>query len=147
MDAQGKSGFSIPDMLFIGGLTMVAVLIPGCVVWVHFFRGAAFGHPILQWIVAIPAALLAVICVGYNLHTSFIRPWLYRRSHGDLSGYQYVSGVPVLGSILIGIAALFFPCAPWIGGLLLVLYLMDPGGLHFAAFAMLRECFTDTDAG
>jgi hypothetical protein len=145
MDARGKNSFSFSDMLFVGGLTIVAVLIPIFVARVHFFNSLAVDRSPIQWIVAILVALLGVFFVGFNLYTSFLRPWMYRRTHGDYNGYQYVSGAPALGSILIAIAALFLPSAPWIGGLLLALYFIDPGGIHVAAFFILRDCFTDTE--
>ncbi|MFM2197693.1 MAG: hypothetical protein RLZZ505_1125 [Verrucomicrobiota bacterium] len=144
MDARDKSSFTLSDMLFIGGLSIAAVLIPALVAWLHFVDRVVVDRSPFQLTVAILVTLLAMFLVGFNLYTSFLRPWMYRRAHGDYNGYQYVSGAPALGSILIAIAALFLPSASWIGGVLLALYLMDPGGIHVAAFAMLRECFTDT---
>ena len=143
MNARDKSSFTLSDMLFMGGLSIVAVLIPVFVAWLHFFHRVEVDHSPFKLTVAILVALLAVLVVGFNLYTSFLRPWMYRRAHGDYSGYQYVSGAPGLGSILIAIAALFIPSASWIGGLLLFLYIIDPVGIHVAAYAMLRECFTD----
>ena len=145
MDTREKSCFTLPDMLFIGGLSIVAILIPVFVGWLHFGDRVVVGRSPFQLIVAIPVTLMAMLLVGFNLYTSFLRPWMYRRAHGDYTRYQYVSGAPALGSILIAIAAFFLPSASWVGGALLALYLMDPGGIHVAAFAMLRECFTDTE--
>jgi O-antigen/teichoic acid export membrane protein len=143
MDARGKNNFSFSDMLFVVGITVVAVLIPVFVARIHFFSSLAGDRSPIQWIVAILVALLAVFFVGFNLYTSFFRPWMYRRTHGDYNGYQNVSGAPALGSILIAIAALFLPSSPWIGGVLLALYFIDPGGIHFFVFAMVRDYFTD----
>jgi hypothetical protein len=144
MDDRDKSSFTLSDMLFIGGISIVAILIPVFVAWLHFFHGVVVDRSPFQLTVAILVALLAVFFVGFNLYTSFLRPWMYRRAHGDYSGYQYVSGAPALGSILIAIAALFLPSAAWIGVALLVLYFVDPGGIHVAAIVFLRDCFTDT---
>jgi hypothetical protein len=144
MDDHDKSSFSLFDMLFIGGLTIAAILIPVFVTWLHFFNRMVVDHSPLQWIVTALVAALALFFIGFNLYTSFIRPWMYKRAHGDYNGYQYVSGAPALGSILVCISAVLLPSAPWVGGLLLALYLIDPGGIHFAAFAILRDCFTDT---
>lgn len=144
MEARGKGCLTLSDILFIGALCIVAVLIPVLVGWLHFGDSGAVGRSPSQLTFAILVTLMAMLLVGFNLYTSFLRPWMYRRAHGDYTGYQYVSGAPALGSILIAIAAFFLPSASWIGGALLTLYLMDPGGIHVAAFAMLRECFTDT---
>jgi hypothetical protein len=143
MDARDKSNFSFSDMLFVGGLSIVAVLIPVFVARMHFCDRVEVDRSHFQLAVGILVALLAMFFVGFNLYTSFLRPWMYRRTHDDYNGYQYVSGAPALGSILVAIAALFLPSASWIGGVLLALYLIDPGGIHVAAFVMLRECFTD----
>ena len=142
MDTRDKISISFFDMIFLVGVSIAAVLIPVVVTKLHFFARAADDRSPFQFTVPILVALLAVFFVGFNLYTSFFRPWMHRRAHGDYSGYQYVSGAPALGSILIGIAALFLPSSPWIGGLLLTLYLIDPGGIHFFVFAALREVFT-----
>jgi len=142
MDAREKIGITFLDIIFLFGISIAAVLIPVVVTKLHFFARAADDRSPFQLTVAILVGLLAMFFVGFNLYASFFRPWMHRRAHGDYSGYQYVSGAPALGSILIGIAALFLPSSPWIGGLLLMLYLIDPGGIHFYVFAVLREVFT-----
>lgn len=51
----------------------------------------------------IPAAGFAVI----NFYLSFIRPRLFHLRHGSMNGYHFVSGFPVVGSILVALGALF----------------------------------------
>ncbi|MBX3739598.1 MAG: hypothetical protein KF712_01300 [Akkermansiaceae bacterium] len=143
MKARTKNSLTFSDTLFVSGLSAVGILIPCLVVRLHFFQSAAVDLSPLRWLIALPATLLALLFVGFNLHTTFLRPWLYRRSHGDHNGYRHVSGAPGGGSLMIAIAALFLPNAPLIGGALLALYLLDPGGIHIAACMMLRECLTD----
>lgn len=142
MNAREKISLSFFDIIFLVGVSIAAVLIPVVVTKLHFFSRSADERTPFQLTVAILVALLAMFFVGFNLYTSFFRPWMHRRVHGDYSNYQYVSGAPALGSILIGIAALFLPSSPWIGSLLLTLYLIDTGGIHFFVFVMLREVFT-----
>jgi hypothetical protein len=142
MEAEEKNRLSLADLAFVIGLAAVAVLIPIAIVRLHFLGHGSSGHSPIQLTVGILITLLAAFFVGFNLYTSFWRPWRYRRSHGDYEGYQHVSGAPGLGSILIGLAALFLPSAIWIGVVLLTLYLMDPGGLLVAAAVIIRECFS-----
>jgi hypothetical protein len=47
--------------------------------------------------VALGGFLFAVV----NAHLSFLRPWLYRRRHGSLSGFRFVSGVPLFGTLCV----------------------------------------------
>lgn len=142
MEAEEKNRFSLADLAFVIGLAAVAVLIPIAIVRFHFLGHGLSEHSPIQLTVGILITLLATLFVGFNLYTSFWRPWRYRRSHGDYEGYQYVSGAPGLGSILIGLAAFFLPSSIWIGVVLLALYLMDPGGLLVAAAVIIRECFS-----
>ena len=142
MGSRDKISISFLDMIFLVGISIAAVLIPVVVTKLHFIASEAVVRSPFQLIVAILVALLAIFFVGFNLYTSFFRPWMYRRAHGDYSGYQYVSGAPAIGSILICISTLLLPSSPWIGGLLMTLYLIDPGGIHFFVFAVLRDALT-----
>lgn len=142
MEAEEKSRLSLADLAFVVGLAVVAVLIPIAIVRLHFLDHSSSEHSPIQLTTGILITLLAALFVGFNLYTSFWRPWRYRRSHGDFEDYQYVSGAPGLGSILIGLAALFLPSAIWIGVVLLALYIIDPGGLLVAAAVIIRECFS-----
>lgn len=140
MNAEESNRLSLADLAFVGGLTVASVLFPGVVVRLHIFDHGSPEQSPFQLAVGILLTLLAVLLVGFNLYTSFLRPWMYRRSHGDYEGYQHVSGAPLLGSILIGIAAFFLPASIWIGVALLALYILDPGGLLVAAIVFIRDC-------
>jgi hypothetical protein len=73
-----------------------------------------------------------------NLHLSVFAPWLHRRRGGDAAAYDGPSGLPVVGSLLLGLAAVGLPPSPTLGLALLTLYLLDPGGLLWVAVALLR---------
>src|SRR5207249_11785267 len=57
------------------------------------------------WVALVPLALGASIG-SLNLYLTCVRPWLYRLRHHSLEGYRYVSGFPVIGTILVTLALL-----------------------------------------
>jgi hypothetical protein len=79
-------------------LAVALCLSPVAVLAASIIYGATCGTG-LTWGLApvLVAALLAVL----NLHLSFTRPLLYRRKHGSMAGYHFVSGVPLVGTALI----------------------------------------------
>ena len=50
----------------------------------------------------IGAAAFAIL----NFHLSFIRPRLFHRRHGSMDGYRFVSGLPMIGTVLVVLGAL-----------------------------------------
>lgn len=142
MDTNEQSQLSGADLLFLVGLSVAAILIPGFILKIQCLGGGSTDQSPLQLVAGILVGLIAVLLVGLNLYASFIRPWLHQRAHGDLDDYRYVSGIPLVGSLLLGLAALFLPASLWIGVLLLILYFADPGGILLAAIVILRECIS-----
>lgn len=72
---------------------------------------------------------LAGLAGGVNLWLARVRPWLYQRRHGSLAGLQQVSGLPMVGSLLlVGGCVTAFGSA-LVGGLGLAAALLDPEGL------------------
>lgn len=62
--------------------------------------------------------LLAAFIAAFNFHLSFFRPLLYLRSHGSLTGYRFISGVPIVGTffLLVGVLASFGDVViAWVG--------------------------------
>jgi hypothetical protein len=89
----------------------------------------------------IPAAFFAV----FNFHLSFIRPHLFRFRHGSMDGYRFVSGIPVVGSILIALGSLFSFGA--IGSALIgcASFCLDTGGSGWFVIATWKDrSFWDT---
>ena len=79
------------------------------------------------------AGLVLVVLAGLtgavNLWLALIRPWLHRRRHGSPAGLERVSGLPVLGTLLLVGGCLTAFGSPMIGGLALLAALIDPDGL------------------
>jgi hypothetical protein len=51
--------------------------------------------------VGLAVMLGALALGGLNFYLSFVRAPIYRRAKGSLDGYKHVSGLPLLGSLLV----------------------------------------------
>ena len=125
--------------VFLLFLYIFAIGIPWSVGWLHF-RGLDSGDWIsLRTLIGAIVAGLATVLVIFNLNTSFIWPWQHKRVHGNLDDYKYVSGAPIIGNLLILIAAVLLPKDIVVGLCLLLIFLLDTCGFHVAALVMTRE--------
>lgn len=74
-----------------------------------------------------------------NFYTSCLRYPIFRMRGGDRADYRWVSGIPLLGSAALFIAALLFgyaglTAACWLA---LLIAVFDTAGLHWFAVVML----------
>jgi hypothetical protein len=91
--------------------------------------------------VMITAAGVATI----NFYLSFIRPRLFSLRRGSMDGYRHVSGIPIIGTLLLSIGALFGFGA--IGSALIGIgaFALDTGGSVWFVIATWRDrSFWDT---
>jgi hypothetical protein len=73
----------------------------------------------------------------FNLYLCVGRPSLYaRRNKGSMVGYRNVSGIPLVGSVLVSLGALFSWGQLGIACSGMVVLAADVGGSPFAAFAL-----------
>jgi hypothetical protein len=106
------------------------VLICGSPIWLAVVSGVmSIGHNKSIGIMGIVFFILAGLITIANIHFSFLRPWLYYRKRKSMEKYQYESGIPMIGSILIilGIIVSFQNLLFAIIGL--VTSVLDTGGL------------------
>lgn len=130
------------DRLLLVVLAVIGIAIPGVVVYVHLlsansgslFAPESSSNAILYLILLLPAGVCFL-----NLSTSFLRPWRHFRKFGHLENYRHVSGIPIFGALFVLAAALLLPPSPFIGAILLLLYLMDTGGIHWFFYSILRH--------
>jgi len=74
-----------------------------------------------------------------NFHLAFIRPWLHIRRHGSMEGLRNVSGIPLIGTLLVvlgGISGFGDWRAATIG---LIALAIDTGGLPWFLIAAWRD--------
>ena len=85
--------------------------------------------------------LIVVSCLiaGLNAYLSFVRPWLWKRRHGTQDGYRFVSGLPMLGTVL-QVAGCSVAFGSLTAGLLgLASAMLDMGGLSWFVVATWRD--------
>ncbi len=85
--------------------------------------------------VMIPAAAIALL----NFYLSFLRGRLYVRRHGSLDGYRYVSGLPIIGTVLVVIGALLGFGELAVAALGLVVMAADTGGSVWFLISTWRD--------
>ena len=73
---------------------------------------------------------------GLNFYLSFLRYPLYRVCGGEKDEYQWVSGAPLVGSLLVGISLISLHKITWMLVLGLILIVLDTGGLHWSLGTM-----------
>jgi len=72
----------------------------------------------------------------FNFYLSLIRPPLRRHTH-PTEQQRHVSGIPLVGSLLLMVAVIWaHPLWLW-----LVLMLLDTGGFHILAIALIGGAF------
>ena len=125
----------------IRGLLIVAFsvlpLILGLVSLVVAWRGQ------LSVDVGLAACILLVLSASIvllNGYLSFARPILYATRHkNSLEGYKYVSGVPLVGTILVALAILFTWGSATVAMIGIVLLLVDTGGSIVFLLCVARD--------
>ena len=65
----------------------------------------------------------------WNLYLGYGRPWRYRRRHGSPTGYRLVSGLPLVGTLLLVAGCVTAFGSPLVGCCGLLAALVDPDGL------------------
>jgi hypothetical protein len=68
---------------------------------------------------------------GLNFYLSCLRYPLYRVCGGEKDEYQWISGAPLVGSLLVGISLISLHKITWMLVLGLILIVLDTGGLHW----------------
>jgi hypothetical protein len=92
---------------------------------------------VLAWVMLFLGGFICVL----NFYTSFLRyPFLRFLGHSKES-FQWVSGAPFLGSLLVAISLLAFHSTTWILVTGIILILIDTGGIHWFAGTMLYHAY------
>jgi len=74
-----------------------------------------------------------------NFFLSFIRPCLYQLTRRTRDGYRHVSGLPILGTILVVIAGLYGFSSIGTAALGFVTLLFDTGGEPWFIWSTWRD--------
>jgi len=83
---------------------------------------------------------LATIVALVNFHLSWVRPVLYsRRHHGSPEGYKFISGIPLVGTVLSTIGVLTSWGAWPVAAASLALLLIDTGGALYLQVVLVKD--------
>ena len=100
--------------------------------------GGLCGYP-EHFIAPLAIMLVALAVASLNFYLSFFRPKFYIRNHGSLDGYQYVSGIPVIGTLLIIAGGIYGFGSVIIAVIGLFALSIDVGGLPWFLIATWKD--------
>ena len=126
LDVAGEPGYDHTRVNYIRRATGIAICFgPVVLLSVSLFYGTG------GWtgeFVGLGCTVLGLLIGLLNVHLSFVRPRLYFWRHRSLEGYQFVSGIPVVGTFFVVIGGILgfreLPTAA-IG---LITLILDTGG-------------------
>lgn len=123
--------FTVRELLEILWWCLVGVLIVVfLVVRKHIFLNPAGTTDLLSsiagvWIIGLLLLAFASFLVCSNLYAGFFAPRNHRRKNGSMDDFKFVSGIPIVGSVLVLLSALLFPANRFLGVLFLILIVLD----------------------
>jgi hypothetical protein len=82
----------------------------------------------------------ALLCLA-NFYFSFLRYPLHRLRGLPREAYRWESGIPLLGSLLVGLSLFGLHALPSTVIAALVLIIIDTGGIHWFAGVMVYQAF------
>ena len=132
------------DLLSCLPLVILAVALPVLVIARQFFGFMVFRYE--PWTLAGGLFLfLAVLVTSINIYTSFLRDRIHVWRHGNLDDFQFVSGIPAIGSVFVALSSLCFAQSPLIGALLVFAIIADTGGFFWFPRALFIEWYSCTE--
>jgi len=140
-DMEENQKIGIGDFIFLTITLILVVGAPFVVIKNHITATPIENYSAIASYIGYTALILLALVVLTNLNLSIIRPWRHMRKHGSFDNYQNMSGIPGIGTIFVLVAALFLPPSLIFGVILIILFLADTGGLHFALYAIISEFF------
>jgi hypothetical protein len=87
---------------------------------------------------------VTALCIGgliclHNLYLSLLRYPIWRWKHRDGERYRPVSGIPVLGSLMVGFSLIRLHTHSWVLVVALVLIAADTAGIHWFLGTMFYD--------
>lgn len=77
------------------------------------------------WVVGLLLLLLACYLICKNLYVGYIAPRNHWKKHGSMDGFQFISGIPIVGIVLTLLSALLTPPNQFLGVMFLILIVLD----------------------
>jgi predicted transposase YbfD/YdcC len=142
MKPQTDYRLTFGDVVAITVILALALGVPAVIVSRHFLWPSAAQPGTASFVGGIVFAVLFALVSLLNFHLSFIRPLLHQWNGGTEADYKFVSGIPLVGSIFGLPAAVLLPSGWIVGALLLVLLLLDTGGMPWLVYSMIYAFVT-----
>ena len=121
----------------------LAVSLPFVIVTRQFLGLFVYGG---SWQIAGSLFLFAgVFVAAVNIYTSFIRDRIHLFRQGDMDSFQFVSGIPAIGSICIIISSLCLTQSTPFGIALLATTVADTGGFPWFLIAVFIDWYSGTE--
>src|SRR6202795_4449569 len=93
------------------------------------------------------ALLVGGLVCALNFYLSFCRYPLHRWGGGSRESYRWISGFPLVGSLLVALSLFKFYDLPWILTVALVLIAIDTGGIHWLVGVLIYQNFRQKKVG
>jgi len=74
-----------------------------------------------------------------NFYLSFVRPLFFRFRNGSMNNFRFISGIPIVGTILIVLGALFGFGSVGVGAIGLLPVALDTGGSGWFLIATWKD--------
>jgi hypothetical protein len=91
----------------------------------------------LSWIAFVLGTLLCLI----NFYLSFLRYPLHRLCGLSRESYRWESGIPIFGSLFVGLSLFGLYTIPWMLPTAITIMAVDTGGLHWFIGVMIYQSF------
>lgn len=110
----------------------IGLIIPVVVALQHFIGIDPLSLLHIKWARTVVGNVFTLLATGVcllNFYLSILVPWLHKRRHGSMADFRGVSGLPVVGGLLILCAGALMPSSVLFGIFLLLLYVIDGNGI------------------
>jgi hypothetical protein len=110
----------------------IGLIIPVVVALQHFIGIDPLSLLHIKWARTVVGNVFTLLATGVcllNFYLSILVPWLHKRRHGSMADFRGVSGLPVVGGLLILCAGALMPSSVLFGIFLLLLYVVDGNGI------------------
>jgi hypothetical protein len=99
-----------------------------------------------HWIWLVPLGLGGFVCI-LNFHLSFLRFFLHRMRGRGRDEYRWVSGFPLVGSLLVAVSLVGLWEEPWLRIAAFGLILIDTGGPHWFLLSQVLDRWCSPSKG
>lgn len=127
------------DLIVLFIFAVLGLIPPAAIIARHFYDIDPIAWLNIHWgrtVLGYIFLTLAVVVCLFNFYVSIYVPWVYEKKHGSLKDFAHMSGLPMLGSILVFCAGALLPSSPNMGVFLLLLYVIDGNGLPYFFYSI-----------